>query len=122
MKVTIELSHDSVAALADALAARLKGVPRAAETPVSEGFVSRSEAARIGIERKVLLRAERAGRLQAFRPGRVVMYRRRDVQALVESHPVCLVPEEAASVAREGLPTDGFESALQHAERRGHGG
>ena len=89
MKVTVELSHDSVAALADALAARLKDAPKlAVETSVPAGFVSRTEAARIGVERKVLIRAERSGRLQAFKPGRVVVYRRRDVEALVEAHAV----------------------------------
>jgi hypothetical protein len=50
MKVTVELSHDNVAAVADALAARLKDAPKAAvETSLPAGFVSCTEATRIGV-------------------------------------------------------------------------
>jgi hypothetical protein len=118
MKVTIELSNDSVAALADALAVRLKVVHKPAETSSTE-FVTRAEAARMGLERRALLRAERSGRLAAFKPGRVVLYRRRDVEALVESHKV---PPGSGAFAAESesgpLHTDPFDIALRNAEER----
>jgi hypothetical protein len=118
MKVTIELSNDSLAALADALAVRLKDVPKPAETPAQGGFVTRTEAARMGVERKALLRAERSGRLEAFRPGRVVVYRRRDIEALVESHKVSLVPGATALPGSGVLPTDPFDQAVRNAAHR----
>ena len=119
MKVTIELSNDSVAALADALAVRLKVVPKPVETSSApEHFVTRTDAARMGLERKALLRAERSGRLEAFKPGRVVVYRRRDIEALVESHKVRLHSEAPASPSCETMPTDCFERALHRADRR----
>ncbi len=119
MKVTIELSNDTVAALADALAVRLKVVGKPAETSAPDHFVTRTEATRMGVERRALLRAERSGRLEAFKPGRVVVYRRRDVEVLVESHKV-LPGAGAAAISPESglLPTDPFDIALRKAKQR----
>src|SRR5271165_2279732 len=78
----------SVVALADALAVRLSAVPKGGEASATDRFLTRSEATRMGVERRALLRPVRSGRLEAFRPGRVVVYRRRDVEALVESHKI----------------------------------
>jgi hypothetical protein len=119
VKVTIELSTDSVAALADALAVRLKAaVPSPPETPANDRFVTRGEAARMGVERRALLRAERLGRLEAFKPGRVVVYRRRDVEALVVAHKVLPPSEASPRPGSDRLPTDPFDRALHHANGR----
>jgi hypothetical protein len=72
----------------------------------------------MGVERRALLRAERSGRLEAFRPGRVVVYRRRDVEALVESHKILLEAKASATSSVEGLHIDRFERALQNGARR----
>jgi hypothetical protein len=118
MKVTVELSNDSVAALADALAVRLTAVPKGGQASATERFVTRSEATRMGVERRALLRAERSGRLEAFRPGRVVVYRCRDVEALVESHKILPEAKASATSSVEGLHMDRFERALQNGARR----
>ena len=72
----------------------------------------------MGVERRVLLRAERSGRLEAFKPGRVVVYRRRDVEGFVESHKLLIAPDASSSPANDQLPTDSFERALRRADRR----
>jgi hypothetical protein len=120
LKVILELSNDSVAALAEALVVRLKDVTKPAPTSAPDRFVTRAEAARMGVERRALLRAERSGKLEAFKPGRVVLYRSRDVEALVESHKVVLLPEASMTPEVGLLPGDGFEKALRNAAKRSH--
>jgi hypothetical protein len=98
---------------------RLKVLPKPPETLTPEHFVTRTDAARMGLERKALLRAERSGRLEAFKPGRVVVYRRRDIEALVESHKVLPRAGAAAISPASGLlPTDPFDIALRKAKQR----
>jgi hypothetical protein len=84
VKFTIEVGEASVAALADALAARLRDVLRPPADGDGAPYLTRREARGLGVEGKALLRAERAGDLEAFKPGCVVVYRRADVLALVE--------------------------------------
>jgi hypothetical protein len=87
----------------------------AADPPTSEVFVTRAQARALGVETRALLRAQKSGAIEAFRPGREVLYRRSDVLALVERAKVVLEsPEPCATV----LPTDPFERAIAHAERR----
>ncbi|MGD0679647.1 MAG: hypothetical protein ABSC94_30030 [Polyangiaceae bacterium] len=75
----------------------------------------------MGVERRVLQRAERSGQLEAFKPGRVVMYRRRDIEAFVEAHKVLPGPEPAGSATAELTSADSFERALRHADGRRRG-
>ncbi len=88
---------------------------RVADPPKSEVFVSRAQARALGVETRALLRAQRSGALEAFRPGREVLYRRSDVLALIERAKIAREsPEPCAAV----LATDPFERAIAHAERR----
>ncbi|MGD0680043.1 MAG: hypothetical protein ABSC94_32060 [Polyangiaceae bacterium] len=117
MKVTVELSAESLAALADAIATRLKKEPALPDPSAAERFVTRAEATQMGLERRALLRAEHTGRLQAFKPGRVIVYRRRDVEALIEAS----VKVRSVGPERRGsdrLNADRFDKALQNAEGR----
>jgi len=88
---------------------------RPTDPPSSEVFVTRAQARALGVGTRALLRAQRSGAIEAFRPGREVVYRRSDVLALVERAKVVEAsPEPPAAVLR----MDPFERAMAHAERR----
>ena len=88
---------------------------RPTDPPNSEVFVTRAQARALGIETRALLRAQRSGAIEAFRPGREVVYRRSDVLAVVERAKVVEAsPEPRPAVLR----MDPFERAMAHAERR----
>jgi hypothetical protein len=115
VKFTIEVGEASVAALADALAARLRDVLRPPADGDGVRYVTRAQARAMGVEMRALLRAERAGELEAFKPGRVVVYRPADVLALVER---AKVEQPAAREGAEVPPLDPFERAMARADRR----
>ncbi len=112
--VTIELP-DLVPALVEALkhpeVRATLGLHGDVDGPL---FVTRAAAVRLGAERRVLLRAERAGQLPAFRPGRQTLYRRVDVLALIERHRV----EPEARQDAEVVEVDAFERACALARSR----
>lgn len=86
--------------------------------PPADRFITRAEATRMGIERRALVRAERSGSVDAFKPGRVVVYRLRDVERLVESH---RVPADPPDQTPDSTPIDAFERAIQKAQKRVRG-
>jgi hypothetical protein len=104
-----EIPDEVVAALADAIAARL---PRAAApaSTTAPRFITRAEAVALGVELKALHRAEKTGELAAFKPGRAVVYRAADVVALVERARVA-APAVASSEAANVIALDPFERA-----------
>ena len=114
-KLTLDLSDDGMAKLADAIVSRLREMLAPAALP-DERYLTRAEATQLGVERRALIRAERAGKLRAFKPGRRVMYRRGDVVALVER---CGTDPAPPRESPRGMdPLDPFERALTSAERR----
>lgn len=106
-------------AVLDALAARLASRLRDALAPAAtEGespFVTRAEATRMGVEKRVLLRAERSGDLVAFRPGKATLYRRVDIVGLIERSRVSAPEREEGG---QVLPMDPFQRAVARAEQR----
>jgi hypothetical protein len=111
----VRFDEDEIDELAAAIAARLPhpgAAPTAGDHPE---YVTRAAAKRLfGVEIKVLLRAERSGKLSAFKPGKSVVYRRQDVVALIERSRVAPSPANDAQ-AVEG---DTFERAIGNAQRR----
>ena len=112
----LEIPDELVAAVADAIAARL---PRAASPPSPDEsrYVTRKEAARdYRVELKALIAAERVGGLLSFRVGRRVLYRRSDVVSLVEG---CVVTQIAPAVAvGDDGSSDPFDLAVGRARGR----
>jgi hypothetical protein len=109
MGVKIEIPDELVAALADAVAARLRDVLRPAEA----SFVTRAEAKAMGVETRALVRAAREGRIETFRLGRSATYRRVAVLRLLESAKV--QPQPANDCAE---PEEAFEAAVARAKQR----
>ena len=112
MKITVDLHEEAVKVLAGAIAEEMRDLLAPAASPVE--YVSREDAGHLGVERKALLRAERAGELPAFRPGKTVLYRRQDVVALIERSRVAPTPANDA----QALEGDPFERAIANAQRR----
>ena len=111
----LELPDELLDAIAERLAARLRDVVKAPPAPAALQYVSRREARSMGIELRALLRAERDGSLPAFKPGRHVVYRRADLEALVERARVATPP----SVLPDNVePLDAFERARARAAER----
>src|ERR1019366_10602892 len=112
-----EIPDELVAALADAIASRL---PRAAPLPstTEPRYLTRREAAReYRVEAKTLLAAERAGSLAAYKPGRHVLYKRVDLERMIEASGV-EAREEGPAPANDAEPADPFDRALARAGRR----
>jgi hypothetical protein len=110
-----EVPDQLLDAIAERLAAKLRDVVKAPPAPAALQYVSRREARSMGIELRALLRAERDGSLPAFKPGRHVVYRRGDLEVLVErarvaTHPA-LLPDNVE-------PLDVFERARVRAAAR----
>jgi hypothetical protein len=69
------------------------------------------------IELKALLAAERTGLLTAYRPGRHVLYKRVELEAMIEASRIA-VREEVLAPANDAEPDDPFERALAGARHR----
>ena len=83
--------------------------------PSSEVFITRAQARALGVGTRALLRAQRSAAIEAFRPGREVVYRRSDVLALVERAKVVQASQGPCAAI---LDIDPFEKAIAHAEQR----
>jgi hypothetical protein len=113
VKLVLDLDDATLDALAGVVAAR-----RPAEPQAPTRYVTRAEAVAMGIELKVLRRAEKSGELEAFQPGRKVIYRLGDIVALVERHKVLVDGSGAQAESAEVVPLDPFERAMARADRR----
>ncbi len=103
MKITIEIPDAEIHALL------ARGLPPPVSSP-DDIFVTRAGAVRLGLEGKAAMRAEREGRLSAYKPGRQVLYKKAAVLALIESSRLAPVP------ANDAEPEDPFERAVARAE------
>jgi hypothetical protein len=95
-----------------ARARRLLGVDEAARQ--GPELVSRRQARELGVDERVLVRAERSGQIDAYRAGRRTTYKRGDVLALLERHRVAPPSEREQDESK----LDPFERAKLRAKRR----
>jgi hypothetical protein len=101
--------------IADLVVERLAPGTSSDDRDDGELYVTRARAKALGVETRALLRAQRSGAIEAFRPGREVLYRRSDVLALIERAKVIERPSVRCAPAPEDDP---FEAAVAHAEQR----